>query len=182
MQYGKIQPVCFNTFLLICYSIFLFSTYVSYADASPSEDEEKYQRVLNMYSKYKEDFPEVRDIPAEDALLLMNNPKTVFVDVRKKKEQEISTIPGAITQKQFLADLDRYSQMNIVAYCTISYRSGKLAEKMAKKGVTIINLQAGLLGWVHAGGPLVDGNLQVKKLHVYGKKWDLAPDGIHTMY
>ena len=54
--------------------------------------------------------------------------------------------------------------------------------KLKRKGITMVNLKGGLLGWVHAGGPLVRGNLPVRVLHVYGRKWDLAPAGIETVY
>lgn len=175
------RRVSINKILLMCLCIVTLLLQVCH-DAAFAEDNGKYHRVLKMYNDYKNDFPDVADISANAALLLLNEPNTLFVDVRKEKEREVSTIPGAITKKQFLKEIERYRNMNIIAYCTISYRSGKFAEKMAKKGVAITNLQAGLLGWVHAGGPLVAGGRQVKKLHVYGKKWDLAPADIQTVY
>jgi len=91
-------------------------------------------------------------------------------------------IPGAITEKQLLDHLDQYRDKRMIVYCTISYRSGKLADKLHKEGLSITNLKGGLLGWVHAGGPLVREGQEVRKLHVYGRKWDLAPDSIETVY
>lgn len=145
-------------------------------------DVEKHQRVMAMYADYRKDFPSVPEIDAEAAMALLSNPDVVFVDVRKSKEQAVSVIPGAIRDKEFRANLDRYRGKRIIAYCTISYRSGKLAAKLARKGVTVINLKGGLLGWVHAGGPLVQNQNPVKRLHVYGRKWDLAPADIETVY
>ena len=146
------------------------------------EDEEKLERVISMYAEYTKDFPEVKDISSDDALALLTSSDVVFVDVRKAKEQKVSMIPGAVTKEQFMSDLEKYREKKIIAYCTISYRSGKFAEKMARKGVTVTNLQAGLLGWVHAHGPLVSEKRPVNNLHVYGETWDLAPSWITTVY
>ena len=149
--------------------------------ASPS-DAEKHQRVTAMYADYRKDFPGIKEIDAEAAIELLSDPDVVFVDVRSPKEQAVSMIPGAITDTQFMDQLDHYRGKRVIAYCTISYRSGKLAAKLQKKGISVTNLKEGLLGWVHAGGPLVQNNQPVQTLHVYGRKWDLAPAGIETVY
>ena len=65
----------------------------------------------------------------------------------KPEEQAVSMIPGAVTSEVFLADTDRFRGQRIIAYCTISYRSGKLAAKLKRKGITMVNLKGGLLGW-----------------------------------
>jgi rhodanese-related sulfurtransferase len=149
--------------------------------ASPN-DAEKRQRVEAMYADYRKDFPGIKEIDAEAAIELLSDPGVVFVDVRNPKEQAVSMIPGAITDTQFMDQLDQYRDKRVIAYCTISYRSGKLAAKLQKKGISVTNLKGGLLGWVHAGGPLVQDNQPVQTLHVYGRKWDLAPDSIKTVY
>lgn len=149
--------------------------------ASPS-DAEKRQRVAAMYADYRKDFPGIKEIDAAAAIELLSDPGVLFVDVRTPKEQAVSMIPGAITDTQFMDQLDHYRGKRVIAYCTISYRSGKLAAKLEKKGISITNLKEGLLGWVHAGGPLVREGQPVQKLHVYGRKWDLAPDTIETVY
>jgi rhodanese-related sulfurtransferase len=150
--------------------------------AASLSDAEKRQQVAVMYADYREDFPGIEEIDPEKALKLLEDLDVVFVDVRKPEEQAVSMIPGAVTSEVFLADTERFRGQRIITYCTISYRSGKLAAKMKRKGITMVNLKGGLLGWVHAGGPLVRGNLPVSVLHVYGQKWDLAPAGIETTY
>jgi sodium/bile acid cotransporter 7 len=145
-------------------------------------DDQKRLKALAMYSEYKKSFPDVMEITAHQAIELLSNSEVVFVDVRKSKEQAVSMIPGAIPHKEFMAPLDQYRHKLIIGYCTISYRSGKLARKLKKKGITMINLEAGLLGWVHAGSPLVRQGKPVQKIHVYGSKWDLAPYHIKTTH
>ncbi len=167
---------------LLVFLVILFLLPVPSSQSASMEDEQKYSQVIRMYREYTQSFPKVADIPSKKAIELLNNSDTVFVDVRKVKEQKVSMIPGAITKKEFLDNLDRYHHKHIIAYCTISYRSGKFAKKMAQKGVSITNLEAGLLGWVHEGGPLFHENKEVNKLHVYGKKWNLAPAAIDVIF
>ncbi len=149
---------------------------------SVEDDRKKHDQVIAMYDEYKKSFADIQDISSKDALPLIKNSDVVFVDVRKPEEQQVSMIPGAVTKEYFLENLETYRNKRIIAYCTISYRSGKFAEKMEKKGVTVINLQAGLLGWVHVHGPLVSKNKPANTLHVYGRKWNLAPSWIITVY
>ena len=148
---------------------------------SPS-DSEKLHRVMSMYANYRKNFAGVLEIEAAAAISLVGDPEVVFVDVRDPEEQAVSMIPGAVTSEVFLAAPERYQDQKIIAYCTISYRSGKLAAKLARQDITIVNLKGGLLAWVHAGGVLVRGYKPVKQLHVYGRKWDLAPHDIETVY
>ena len=159
----------------------LFSLSLVFGAASLS-DSEKRQRFMAMYAEYRKDFTGVEEINTSAAIKLMGDPEVVFVDVRDPEEQAVSMIPGAVTSEVFLAAPERYQNQRIIGYCTISYRSGKLAAKMIRRGITIINLKGGLLAWVHAGGTLVRGCKPVKQLHVYGHKWDLAPADIETFY
>ena len=102
--------------------------------------------------------------------------------VRDSEEQAVSMIPGALTHGKFLEDPDVYKERTVIAYCTISYRSGKFASKLRKRGIHVINLRGGLLAWLHAGGPVHRDGIPVRKVHVYGKTWDLAPSIYETIY
>jgi len=136
---------------------------------------EKRAEIETMYRDYKKDFADVQDIAPVAAMELMKTSPVVFVDVREKKEQAVSMLPGAITEQEFLNHLERYRDKTIIGYCTISYRSGKLAEKLKAKGVVMLNLRGGLLAWVHDGGKVYDRNGETRRIHVYGRKWDLGP-------
>ena len=150
--------------------------------AQALSDDEKSQRVMAMYAEYREDFSGIDEIDAAEAIALVSDPTVVFVDVREPEEQAVSMIPGAVTDEVFLADLNQFRGLRIIVYCTISYRSGKLADRLRRKNMALVNLEGGLLAWVHAGGPLLRGNRPVNQLHVYGRKWDLAPAGIETVF
>jgi len=145
-------------------------------------DGEKKQRIYDLYADYRRSFPGVQDISVHDAMALMKSGSVVFVDSRKSKEQQISMLPGAISEKAFIKNLERYKGHVIIGYCTISYRSGELAKKLGKKGIKILNLKGGMLAWVHEGGKVYDHGGETRRVHVYSKKWNYVPDGYEAVW
>ena len=67
----------------------------------------------------------------------------------------------------------------IVVYCSIGYRSEKVAEKLRDKGFTkVYNLYGSIFEWINRGYPVVDGSGQVvQKVHTYNKEWSQWVDG-----
>ena len=145
-------------------------------------DSEKKETVYRMYAGYKKNFPNVKDLSPRQAMELLNRDKLVFVDTRKPAEMAVSMLPGAVSRQYFLSHTNQYKDKTIVAYCTISYRSGIFARELAKDGITVLNLQAGILAWTLEGGKVYDkSGKKVKRIHVYGDKWDYAPVGYETV-
>jgi sodium/bile acid cotransporter 7 len=145
-------------------------------------DAEKKKVVYRMYAGYKEDFPAVRDVSPQQAMEWLDQGKVVFVDTRKPAEMAVSMLPGAFSKQDFLDHPDQYKDKTAVAYCTISYRSGLFAREMARKGISLVNLQGGILAWILEGGKVYDkSGKEVKRVHVYGDKWDYAPAGYDTV-
>ena len=137
---------------------------------------EKRKIVYQMYTEYKQDFPDVRDISPQQAMQLLNQKQVIFVDTRKPAETAVSMLPGAVSEQDFLNHLEQYRDKTAVAYCTISYRSGKFASRMAAKGIALLNLRGGILAWTLEGGRVYDpSGKAVKRIHVYGDTWDYAP-------
>jgi sodium/bile acid cotransporter 7 len=145
-------------------------------------DESKRQTINRMYAGYKKEFPEVMDISPQDALKLAEAQQVVFIDVRDPKEQQVSMLPGAITAEEFQSNSEKYTDTVKIAYCTISYRSGKLARKLQANGVIVYNLQGGMLAWVHAGGKVYDQQGESHRIHVYGRKWNLGPERYEAVW
>ena len=146
-----------------------------------SDDRTKYRTVQEMYIEYKKSFPNVPDISAKDAIERKKQGKVIFVDVRKGKEKVVSTLPGAISERELLLNPQKYKNHLIIGYCTIGYRSGKLAEKLKKHDIRMVNLRGGILAWLHAGGAVHKDGKPINRVHVFGKKWDLAPFGVETV-
>lgn len=141
-------------------------------------NQEKIKTIENMYSEYEESFKGIPSLdPRED---VFNG--ALFVDVRESKEQQVSEIVGAITQIEFEKSLENYKRKKIIVYCTIGYRSGLYAKKLRDKEFNAYNLKGGVLLWAHAGKVVKNKNGLTKKVHVYGKKWDLLPEGWIAIY
>ena len=153
------------------------------ACSRPSTDAEKLAAVEAMYVGYAKDFPAVPDIAPDEARQLYEQGGVVFVDARPENERAVSTLPGAVSGEEFLADPGRFANRTAVGYCTIGYRSGKLAEALAARGIPVRNLRGGILAWALEGGAVYgpDGR-PVKAIHVYGAKWDLPPAGYVSVY
>lgn len=145
-------------------------------------DAVKRAKVEALYHDYKKEFADVEDIEPEEAMRLFQEGKALFVDVREEREQKVSMLPSAVTEKELLKDPGRFREHTLIGYCTISYRSGKLAESLRARGITLLNLKGGLLAWVHAGGKVYDRNGETTRIHVYGRKWNLAPKGYEAVW
>lgn len=92
-------------------------------------------------------------------------------------------LPGAISLEGFSAKKDEFRARKIAVYCTIGYRSAKIARQLIKKGFRAHNLEGSLLGWIHRGGHLVDEkSKRTLKIHVYESSWNWVPRGYQAIW
>jgi sodium/bile acid cotransporter 7 len=163
---------------------FAFVTLMGQQSLSSNElsDPAKRQKIASLYENYRTQFPDVLDLSPRQAMDLITDQKAVFIDIRQPAEQHVSMLPGAITEKEFLDNYKSYEDHVKIAYCTISYRSGKFAEKFQKGGMPVYNLKGGILGWVHDGGKVYDQAGETHRVHVYGQEWDLAPERFEAVW
>lgn len=147
-------------------------------------DEQKRSAIAEMYRGYHKDFPDVADISSDELVKLREHADVVLVDVRNPDEQAVSMIPGAITKEEFERRKDELRDKPIVVHCTIGYRSGVYADDLAKEGIAAKNLEGSILSWAHAHQPLIDpkSGQPTKRVHVYGREWDLLPEGYEAVY
>ena len=101
----------------------------------------------------------------------------VFLDTRSQPEYDISHISGAkfVGYDDFaMSHIDGIpKEKPIVLYCSVSYRSEKIGEKLLEAGYSeVYNLYGGLFEWHNTGHEVVDSQGQVtNKVHGYGKLW-----------
>lgn len=145
-------------------------------------DDSRQARINKLYHRYARAFAGTPELTVEALIATQEVTQVVVVDVREKEEQAISMIPGAVTRKDFERSPERFSEKAVVAYCTIGARSGRYAAELRKRGVDAYNLRGSILSWVHAGQPVVSNGTTTNALHVYGRKWDLAPAGYATVW
>jgi len=175
-NFGKLIGQCTTLLVIIPLSCLVFAM-----SNDDSDEGMKHRKVQEMYNEYKKSFPGAPDISAKDAIEEKQLGKVIFVDVRKDEEKNISMLPGAISERELLLNPQKYKNHLIIAYCTIGYRSGKLAEKLQEQGIRMVNLRGGILAWLHDGGKVYKDGKPANRVHVYGKKWDLAPSGIESV-
>jgi len=145
-------------------------------------DGQKRAQISRLYMGYKKEFPEVQDVSPREAMHLADTGKVVFIDVREPDEQRMSQLPGAITADYFLENPEKYSDYIKIGYCTISYRSGIMAQALHQEGIPIYNLRGGLLAWVHDDGEVYNGTEETHRIHVYSQEWDLGPEGFEAVW
>ena len=149
----------------------------------PTTNDEKRAKIEAMYEEFRPEFPDAEEIDVEGFLKLQARGEVLLVDVREDKERAISTIPGSISKADFEELGDDLIDVPVVVHCTIGYRSARYVESLKDRGVHAYNLKGSILSWVHAGQHVVDpeGN-ETKRVHVYGKRWDLLPEGYEALW
>ena len=101
----------------------------------------------------------------------------LILDARERSEYDVSHLPNAVFvgynnfEKKTLDSIAK--DRPIVVYCSIGYRSEKIAEKLQKQGFSrVYNLYGSIFEWVNQGNVVVDKNNQpTKKVHTYNKAW-----------
>lgn len=141
------------------------------------------QRAAHLNSK----FPHVNHITTSMLTDLKEKGEdVVFVDIRTEKEQDVSILQGALTEKQFEQRLPSIlqSKPKVVAYCTIGYRSSKFAEKYAKYDLDVYNMSGALLQACFDDLPLVDSQGQpTRNVHVFSKEYmQYVPESYNGTY
>jgi len=150
--------------------IFLLS---SLAKAEPKVENPEFDKEIHrLVDRFN-----VSHISIDDFAKLKKEQDVLTLDAREKKEFEISHIPGAKfngpnkIDPSFLKSTPK--EHPIVIYCSVGYRSSRLAEKLQKLGFSNVrNLWGSAFEWGNRGHPLVDNNGNpTTKIHTYDANW-----------
>lgn len=100
----------------------------------------------------------------------------VFLDAREWREYAVSHLDGAIHVGYDHFDLNKISGLDlgshIVVYCSVGYRSEKIAEKLLAAGFkNVSNLYGGIFEWVNQGRPVFNEKGKTRKVHAYDRAW-----------
>lgn len=115
-----------------------------------------------------------KEISVSDAV---NLTETIFVDTREKNEFDVSHIRHAVWSGYDDFNMDRLKNIDrdqkVVLYCSVGYRSEKIALKLMKYGFTNVwNLYGGIFEWKNQGNPVYDNSDKpTEKIHAYNEKW-----------
>ena len=112
-----------------------------------------------------------------DSLRKMQPGSVYLLDAREPGEYAVSHIQGAVNSGYDYFDQTLLDGMDkarpVVVYCSIGYRSEKIAQKLKKAGFnSVSNLYGSIFEWVNRGYPVVDASGQpTRRIHTYNKKW-----------
>src|SRR5512147_945780 len=102
-----------------------------------------------------------------------------ILDARAYREFSVSHIEGAtwVVFDDFdmsrLAGIDK--QAPVAVYCSVGYRSERIAEKLRHQGYTqVVNVYGGIFEWVNTGHPVVTGDdTETDAVHAYSTTWGI---------
>lgn len=124
-------------------------------------------------------FPDVPTLTTQrlaDWLSQGEAPVPILLDVRRADEFAVSHLPGAIAAPNLEAalalGLDPHAP--IVAYCSVGYRSARLASQLRQAGYTQVhNLGGSLFQWANEGRSLVSQGQPAPVVHPFNTLWGL---------
>lgn len=105
------------------------------------------------------------------------NPGAVWLDARERKEYDVSRIRDAKWVGYDDFEMSRVAGIekdaDIIVYCSIGYRSEKVAEKLKRAGFTRVkNLYGGIFSWMNSDYEVKDSlGQKTQKIHAYNKLW-----------
>jgi rhodanese-related sulfurtransferase len=110
--------------------------------------------------------------------LVLKQDRYVLLDAREPREFEISHLTGAISVGYDSFDLSKLQSIPLdaplVVYCSVGYRSEKVAEKLIKAGYkNVQNLYGGIFEWVNQGGEVYNKNGSTDAVHAFSRTWGI---------
>ena len=118
-------------------------------------------------------------VPEKSVSEISNKEGQVWLDARTLKEFQVSKIENAQWVGFDDFSLRRVSHINkhdeIIVYCSVGYRSEKVAEKLINAGyMHVSNLYGGIFEWKNQGLQVVDStNSPTEQVHAYDPIWSI---------
>lgn len=103
----------------------------------------------------------------------------VLLDAREEAEYKVSHLLSARYVGYDNFNIDSFKKVDknatIVVYCSVGYRSEKIAEKLKSAGfANVSNLYGGIFEWVNQGNQVVDSvERKTNNVHAYNKTWGI---------
>ncbi|PPS46127.1 sulfurtransferase [Chroococcidiopsis sp. TS-821] len=131
--------------------------------------------ILKRFIKRK--FPHVQTLTTQELAQWLNSqqPQPVLLDARNAIEYQQSHLQQAQhidPQQPDLSALPQSPETPIVVYCSVGYRSAKIAAKLAEAGYKhVYNLEGSIFQWVNEGRPVYQDNNPTTQVHPYDRRW-----------
>ncbi len=133
------------------------------------------ERLAKMEATVRSQFPEVPQLgTAELAAWLKDKSREApeILDVREPAEYAVSHLPGAIRVSPDAAAAEIVPKLKpgraVVVYCSVGYRSSRLAQRLMKAGVAgVANLEGSIFAWANERRPLEKEGRPASTVHPY---------------
>ncbi len=124
-------------------------------------------------------YPDVAHISTSDLygwLSDTNRPAPLLIDTRELAEFRVSHLHGAIraaTPAEAFAATDTLPiDSPIITYCSVGFRSAKIAGWLESRGFrNVQNLEGSIFEWANSGYPLYRGDEKTMRVHPYDRQW-----------
>ena len=152
--------------------VLLFTAFATAAERPAEED--RWEQTLRLV---RETFPEVPQMSTERlAGLLEQGEEVVLLDARSDEEFDTSHLQGALRAENVHSarDIlkDRDEKPTVVVYCSVGYRSSRLARELRSQGIdNVFNVEGSLFKWANEGRPVYRGSKQVRSVHPFDEDW-----------
>jgi rhodanese-related sulfurtransferase len=129
-------------------------------------------------------FPDVSTITSDSLATRLadsTQARPVLLDTRSPEEYAVSHLRGARRvppDTSPLPELDALPRDTaIVVYCSVGYRSARVATHLREQGFTnVANLRGSIFRWANEGRPVVRGDSVVRAVHPYNDTWGTLLD------
>ncbi len=128
------------------------------------------------------EFPGVEQISTAElnTWLTSEEPSPILLDVREEAEYRVSHLRGAIRVDpggETSPPAGAGKNTPIVTYCSVGYRSSKVAKRLMEQGYTnVSNLEGSIFEWANQGLPVVREGEEVRQVHPYDRNWEQLLD------
>ncbi len=135
------------------------------------------------------DFPAVSSVTTDslaERLSTATANRPILLDARSPEEYAVSHLPGAHRvdpEATSVPALDTLSRdRSIVVYCSVGYRSARVASRLQDQGFSdVANLKGSIFRWANEGRPVVRDSTPVQAVHPYDDTWGtLLADSLHA--
>lgn len=123
-------------------------------------------------------FPSVRGLNTQELarwLNAPNQPQPSLLDARTQAEYELSHLPQAERIDPYHPNLEAIASAKdapIVVYCSVGYRSARVAQQLKQAGFAhVYNLEGSIFQWANEGHPIYHNGHPTTLVHPYNSSW-----------
>ena len=122
-------------------------------------------------------YPAVPHVSTESLAEWMEQPgqSLLLIDVRSPEEFAVSHLRNAVnarTPEQIAHAIRNRRGAGAILYCSVGFRSSRLAHLLAKEGMPgVANLEGSIFQWANEGRALFKNGGTTGHVHPYSKRW-----------